>query len=465
MKRLLTILVILGLLAAAGYAAYRYYDQQRDQDMISSLQTVSAARGSLTASVGATGMVRPNQSADLLWRASGTVSEVLVEVGQPVQAGARLAVLDQASLPQNLILAQAELVEAQKALDDLLSSQVARTAAWQAVYEAESALIEAGRALDVFDEAAYKDELDRKKQDVVDREEDLQTAQGDFEPYKDWDPDNQTYKVYKQRLDDAQNAYDEAQRLVDELELDQQLAQAGYDSAQAVLADAQRQLERLEDGPNPDDVRALEARVAAAQAAIELARLSAPFAGTITAVQVMPGDQAALGSPAFRLDDLSRLLVDVFVSEVDINRIRLGQPVDLSFDAIQNQEYHGLVNQVAQVGLTVQGVTEFLVTVELTDADENVKPGMTAAVNIVVEELDNVLLVPNRAVRLVDGQRVVYILENNELVMVKIRLGASSDSESQVIDGELTQGELSPGDLIVLNPPQAFDSAGGPFGR
>ena len=460
MKRFITILIILAVLSGGGYLAYRYYDQQRDAAVISNLQTTVANRGNLTASVGATGVVRPNQSATLVWRTSGTVSEVLVVVGQAVGEGEKLATLAQASLPQNLILAKAELVEAQKALDDLLRSDSARTTAQQNVYLAERAVIEASRALDVFDEADYKDELDQRRQEVIDREDELQTAKDDFEPYEDWDPDNQTYKDYKQKLDDAQNAYDEAVRAVDLLELDQEQAQAELDSTQAALADAQRELERVKDGPNADDVTALEARVAAAQAAIDLGQLAAPFAGTITSVDAMAGDQVALGATAFRLDDLNHLLVDVFVSEVDINRIQSGQPVNLTFDAILNQEYHGLVNEVAPVGITVQGVTEFLVTVELTDADENVKPGMTAAVNITVEQLDNVLLVPNRAVRVVDGQRVVYILEDDTLVMVKIKLGASSDSESEVIDGDLTSG-----DLIVLNPPQVFDSSSGPFGR
>jgi HlyD family secretion protein len=70
-----------------------------------------------------------------------------------------------------------------------------------------------------------------------------------------------------------------------------------------------------------------------------------------------------------------------------------------------------------------------------------------------------VLLVPNRAVRVVDGQRVVYILVDNELVPVDITLGSSSDSASEVVDGDLTSG-----DIIVLNPPQVFDTMGGPFG-
>lgn len=460
MKKVLVILIILVVLVVGGYFAYWYYDQQRNEDMISSLQTEAVSRGSLTASVGATGTVRPNQSAVPVWRTTGTVSEVLVEVGQQVDEGGELATLQEASLSQNIIMAKAELVDAQKTLDDLLNSDSARTTAQQNVYQAERAVIEANRALDVYDEADYKDNLDQARQDVVDMEDDLQTAKDNFEPYQDWDPDNETYKDYKQKLDDAQNAYDEAVRVVDSMELDQEQAQANLESAQAALDDAQREYERVKDGPNPDDVTALEARVAAAQATLDLAKLTAPFSGTITSVEVMSGDQVTVGTEAFRLDDLSRLLLDVYVSEVDINSVKTGQPVNLTFDAILNQEYHGVVKEVAPVGTLIQGVPEFLVTVELTDADENVKPGMTAAVNITVEELENVLLVPNRAVRVVDGQRVVYILENDELVMVEITLGASSDTESEVIEGDLVAG-----DLIVLNPPQTFESTGGPFGR
>jgi HlyD family secretion protein len=88
------------------------------------------------------------------------------------------------------------------------------------------------------------------------------------------------------------------------------------------------------------------------------------------------------------------------------------------------------------------------VTVELTDADELVKPGMTAAVNVVVTELKDVMLVPNRAVRLVDGKRVVYVLRDGKPVQVEIRLGASSDTMSVIVSGDLKIG-----DLVVLNPP------------
>jgi HlyD family secretion protein len=157
------------------------------------------------------------------------------------------------------------------------------------------------------------------------------------------------------------------------------------------------------------------------------------------------------------LDDLASLLVDVSVSEVDINQIQPGQEVLLTFDAIRGKEYRGVVSQVDRVGSNVQGAIEFNVTVELTDPDEEVKPGMTAAVNIVVDQLEDVLLVPNRAVRFQDGKQVVYILEDNQVVPVTIQIGSSSDTSSQVVSGDLQIG-----DLIVLNPPTVFSSNGPP---
>ena len=153
------------------------------------------------------------------------------------------------------------------------------------------------------------------------------------------------------------------------------------------------------------------------------------------------------------------MLVEVEISEVDINRIQLGQTATFTFDAVPNVEYHGTITKVSQVGDIVQGIVQFNVTIELTDADEKVRPGMTAAVNIVVEQFDNVLLVPNRAVRVVDGQRVIYLLRGNQLERVPVTLGASSGTESTVADGNVQVG-----DIVVINPPREF-SGGMMFGR
>jgi len=102
----------------------------------------------------------------------------------------------------------------------------------------------------------------------------------------------------------------------------------------------------------------------------------------------------------------------------------------------------------------------FKVTVELLNPDEQVRSGMTAAVNIIISQLEDVLTVPKRAVRLVDNQTVVYILKNGAVVEVPIKIGASSDQVSEVLSGDLKVG-----DRIILNPPTSImdmDFGGGP---
>jgi len=223
----------------------------------------------------------------------------------------------------------------------------------------------------------------------------------------------------------------------------------------AKLDDAQREFDRLNAG-NLIEIAAAQARVDAAQATLNLGRVIAPFPGIVTEAHSLPGDQIGAGATAFRLDDLSGLYVDVEVSEVDINSVSIGQPATLSFDAILNRDYHGEVVEVAKVGNNIGGIVNFTVTVELTDTDDLVKPGMTAAVNVVVNELLDVVLVPNRAVRLSDGNRVVYLLVNDQPVKTEIKLGASSDTMSVVAgDG------LAVGDTIILNPPTEFGGPGG----
>jgi HlyD family secretion protein len=458
MKRVLTIIIILAVVAVLAFFGFRALRQRQQTTVLSDLQTVVASNGSLTATVGATGMVHASQTAILSWQTSGNIADIPVAVGNMVTTAQVLATLEQSSLSQNIILAQADLINAEKALDDLLNDQTVAAKSLLALYSAQQALYTAERAMDRFEGDDYKDALEEARQDVIDRDADLEEAQDDFEPYEDWDATNETRQRYEQELIDAQNAYDEAVRIVELLEMDQQVAQANLDAAHAALESAQRAYDRIKDGPNADDVTVLEARIAAAQAALDTTQLTAPFDGTVTEVNLKPADRVVPGTAAIRIDNLSRLEVDVQVSEIDINRIQIGQPVSLSFDAILDKEYHGTVSEVARVGNVLQGVVQFNVTVELTDADETVRPGMTAAVNIDVEQLDNVLLVPNRAVRLVDGKRVVYILQDQQLEAVQITLGATSDTESEVIAGDLRAG-----DLIVLNPPQYYETSGPPF--
>ncbi len=470
MKRWIWIVIALAVIGAV-LVGLRVVNVRRAAAALEDLETVAAERGSLTALVGATGTVRASQSALLTYAASGTVGEVLVSVGDSVAEDEVLATLDQSSLSAQLILAQADLVSAQKALDDLLASEVQQTQAQLALIQAQDALNTAvynWRYFRVSDPNPTWYEEDSVDQQLRTAENRLEDAQAEYDALADNDPGK---AAALQAVNDAQATVDLANWLAawyegeEPGEIDHALLDANVAIAQANLEDAQRAWERMAQGPHPDDIAAAEARVAAAEATLATAKVTAPFGGTITTIEAIVGDLVNPGSPAFTLTDLSHLYVDVAISEIDINRVQPGQNVSLTFDAIPNQTYQGSVHSVGLVGMSTQGVVNFEVTIELLDADEAVKPGMTAAVSIIVEQIDDVLLVPNRAVRVVDGERVVYILVDDTLEQVAIELGVSSDVYSEVVGGDLQEG-----DQIILTVINDFSSfrhppAGFMFGR
>ncbi len=462
---LIVLIVVLGL---AAFFAFRSI--AASQAAQADFQTEAARRGSLTASIGATGTVRANQTAVLAFETSGTVEQVSVELGGEVAEGELLASLRQTSLPSQVILAQADLVAAQKALEDLLESDQARAEAQLALAQAQDALSDTEYRWRVQQpgQRASGETIAAAEANLVLAEQEVELAEAQFNRFSGRPEDDPARALARSNLAAARQQRDAILRQLNwytgaPTDIDQAILDAELSLAQARLADARRAWQRVENGANPDDILAAEARIAAARATLESARLTAPFSGSVTSVQAMPGDQVSPGAMAFRLDDLSRLLIDVEVSEIDINSIELGQPVTVTFDAVLDREYEGIVVEVGLAGSIAQGVVTFPVTIELIDPDAEVRPGMTAAVNFIVSQLESVLLVPNRAVRLIEGERAVYILGAGPgrgpagLTPVMIELGASSDLYSEVVSGDLREG-----DLIVLNPPTIFEQDGPP---
>nr|BAL54372.1 efflux transporter, RND family, MFP subunit [uncultured Chloroflexota bacterium] len=419
------LIVLLVVLGAVGY----YFLRPQQQAAQPAYQTVRVERGNLTLTVGATGTVRARQSALLNWQTSGIVEKVLVKSGDRVQKDQVLASLLRTSLPQNIILAEADLVSAQRQLEDLLNSKTPAAQAWISLREAQKAYDKAKEYYDsLFQPRTYTAIVYR----TVGRWPSIQRI-----------PELKTFKA--DRADEETIA----------------TAKSNLDLAAARLEDAKRTYERLKNGPDAAELAQLEARIAAAQATLNLARLSAPFDGVVTRANVLPGDIVNPGTFAFRIDDLSHLYVDVNVSEVDVVHIRAGQQALLTFDAIPEKEYHGIVTEISLAAEQLQNVVNYRVTIEMGDADEMVRPGMTAAVSIVTREIENALLIPNRAVRLVDGKYTVYVLqEDGTLKPVAIRLAASGESMS-ILEGDT----LPEGTVLVLNPPTEFrPGPRGPFG-
>jgi HlyD family secretion protein len=470
MKKIIIPIIIIAIVAGAVYFFYYRNNQQTQAAANTKYQTAVIKHGSLTALVGATGTVHSNQSATLVWQATGKIGAIFAKLYDVVNADQVLASLDKESLPQSIIGAEADLVTAQRNLDNLRNSDVAKSQAQLKLADAEKTLSD---AIDTRNSKNYKRAdasiVDAARANYLIAEQAVKDAQDAFDQFVDRSETDILRAQALSKLSAAKQIRDRDLANLnyllgspDQTEIDQ--AEANVSVAKANLADAQREWDRLKNGPDPQDIIAAEARVEAIKVTINSVNLKAPFKGTVTDSNSLIGDQVNPGTVSFRIDDLSRLLVDVQVPEVDINKVAVGQPSQLSFDAINGKEYNGKVIEVGQVGTPVQGVVNFTVTIEMSDADSAVRPGMTAAVNMVVSQLDNVLLVPNRGVRLENGKHVIYLSKNNVPTPITVELGSTSDTYS-----EIKSGDVKEGDSIILNPPAQFGGPGGgpggsPFG-
>ena len=431
---------------------------------IGAYQTYSYQRGDLVAIVGATGNIEASQSAALGWQTTGRVEKVFYKVDDQVREGDILAELALNSVSQNIALAQADLIIAQRALDDVLLSNSARAKAYFDLLEAEKDLKEAKSDRDAWNyNNAAEGRVNEARNAFIEAEDVYQALLRENENALALATDDPQYIAAKEAVDKALLERDKALRAISYLlgkSYNQEVADdfAAYDLAQAKAEDARRSWERQSESPNEDDLLSAQARLAAAEATLNLSRIVAPFNGKITSAEPKVGDMVKSGQAAFQIDDLSVLFIDVNIPEVDINRIKVGQPVEITFDAILGKTYHGIVIEVGSVGSVVDGAINFKVKVRLIEPDTQIKTGMTAAVNIIVNKLENVFTVPNRAVRLKDGQRVVYLMRNGTLVAETVKIGASSDTLTEIVEANINEGEM-----IVLNPPTDLTSTNGSF--
>jgi HlyD family secretion protein len=415
-------------------------------------ETAAVRNGSLGVSIGATGVVRTRQSATLVWQTTGIVQKVNVTKGQVVDANTVLAELDATSLPQQVILAQASLVTAQKALDNLLNTNQARANAELALDKAQKALDDAKKARNNKQfQVASEETIDIARANLILANHSLDDAASIFNRNKNRNSDDVVFAAALSQYASAQQRYDQAQYNLDYVSglpstLDVQTADALVDVAQSNLLAAKLEWERQKDGPNPQDVAAAQAQVDAAQAILNLAHVSAPFRGTVGTATSKVGDQVAAGTVAFQIDDLSTLCVDVDVSEVDIPHIKIGQPATLTLDAFPGQSFPGQVTDISTGGHNVSGTINFTVTIQFSGQTGAVRPGMTVSAEIDASQGQSALLIPGRAIHIQDGKQVIYLLKNGMPVPVQIVSGASAGTDTAVAAGDVHEG-----DQVILN--------------
>jgi HlyD family secretion protein len=469
-KRLAIIIGTLLILLASGFIIYRVRSQQNVSATQSKYQTVVAERGTLTATVGANGNMRAKQSTNIYWQTTGRVGNVNVKVGQVVKSGEELASIDKNYWSQNILQAQNDLINAQQALQDLYDNADKNKA---------QAISDMLTAQDKYDQTkrnrdgmngptrGTQETIDKYQADYALAKEQQKQAQENFNAVAGLEVDNPTRAQALRTLSNSNSSLVTAAIYLNYYQgkpdaQDFKQADAELTLAKSTLDAAVRKADVLQNGPSSQDISLAKGKIEIAQTTLNQVRLTAPFDGTITEVNIRPGDTASSNAAAIRIDDLTALYVDLQVSEVDINRVKTGQKVTMTFDAISDKVYEGTINEVGMVGVNSSGAINFSVTVQMTNPDDMVKTGMTAAGNIIVAQIDNALIVPNVAVQLVKNKPVIYTLsaDNSTLKAVDIQIGASSDEMSEIISGDLKEGEN-----IVLNPPaQNQMGPGGPGG-
>ena len=291
--------IVLILIAGGGYAAYHFYFQSPTQaNTTQRLQTAVARRGDLTVFATGAGQVIAATEISIGFDESGTLSELLVKLGDKVQAGQVLARLqtDQtqadialalAEAQQNVISAQQvlddiyntadqdaaqalkDVEDAQNSLDDLQNSSLTQAQALQAVTQAQDAVDEAQRAYNNAHSTADQKVIDEYNAQLVLAESKLKDAQEKYNTVARKEDPLQTANQ-QLKLSQAQSAYDSARRNYDSVtstasQMQQELAAADLATARAKLADAQREYERLKDGPTAGDLALAKANLAAAQ--------------------------------------------------------------------------------------------------------------------------------------------------------------------------------------------------------
>ncbi len=360
----------------------------------------TASTGANTGGVIASGVVVPAQEAQLAFALSGALESVEVAIGERVEAGqvlARLAGAEQ--LQAALSAAELEVMVAQQALqtlsDDLPEEQAA---ALQAYTEARDAVRDAQRVINGFDVASEPIDIQVASSNLALAERALEQAKKDFKPYEKKPESNFKRAALLSKLSDAQKRYDNSLKQYNRLtgvivpEFDYQQAQYELEIANARLELAQDKLELLKDGPDPAELSLAVARVETAQDRADAARasllnleLKAPFSGTVSKVNFQGQEWVTPGQTVVELLDLDRLRVETIdLSERDIPKIQVGQPVSVFIDAL-NQNVPGKVILIAPTAETLGGDVVYKTTIDLDTPPPDLRSGMSVEVSFGAE--------------------------------------------------------------------------------
>ena len=331
------------LLATAGGGAWWYASQDKAGDV--QYRSAKIERGNLAASVSASGAVNPVTQVSVGTQVSGQIKELYVDFNSEVTAGQLIAQIDPETFEFRVRQAQADVDAARAAVLTAQANVLASNAA-----------------------------ISRAQVDV-------QEAQRDFERKKEL--------ADKQFI--AQSEADRARALVN-------TSGESLKSTQAQLAVTNAQVKSAQANVAQRDAALSQARID-----LQRTKITSPVNGIVIKRAIEKGQTVAASLQAPELfviaQNLSDMQVDASIDEADVSRIRMGQRATFTVDAFPGQTFEGEVRQVRKAAQNVANVVTYVAVVGFTNTAGRLLPGMTANVRVVTESRENVLKIPNSALR------------------------------------------------------------------
>lgn len=419
MKRIIVIILIV-LIAGGGIYYWRRARAEKEAQG-PGMTSAEVELGDISMRVSSTGRVVANLDVDIKCKASGEVVRLPYDVSDDVKKGDLLVELD--PVDEQRLVRQAETA---------LSASQAR--------------------------------LKKARLDLEIAEENLTLEK----------------RTLKETLKSAQaNAQLTASKLERQKQLQDKklISQEEFDTAEATAIQAAADLEqakiRVDELKNKEtalqlkrqDVNLAEAQVESDQIALSIAqqrlkdtKVFAPIDGVVSSRNVQIGQiissgitNVSGGTTVMTLSDMSRIFVLASVDESDIGNVVMGQAASINADAFPERRFKGEVIRIATKGINTSNVVTFEVKLEVLGADKHLlKPEMTANVEIIVAEADDVLLVPIDGVFRRDGKHYAEVVKKDgNTVERSIQIGISDRQKIQILQG------LSEGETIRANSEEA----------
>jgi RND family efflux transporter MFP subunit len=179
--------------------------------------------------------------------------------------------------------------------------------------------------------------------------------------------------------------------------------------------------------------------------------VTAPIAGTVNAVNIKNGDDLSkLSSGSSRtvpiiIGDLATSEAQVQINEVDVPNVQLGQKAMMTFSAISGLTVSGKVVKMDSLGTVTQGVVTYNATISFDTLDPRIKPGMSVSANIITSVKQDVITVPNSAIKTKGNATYVQVLPSGQTVpqQVSVQTGAANNTDTEITSG------LNVGDNVV----------------